>query len=126
MDFFSDRHQAPSPRWTEVAEAASRSNASQDHEAELIKLRERIRELEDSVDEYEALLAELPEMFERKFQQRLEPLLERYRLLADAEDLHEAPAPLPEQPLKRISRHWAWPKVRQLDGTSDNDTCSAA
>ena len=46
-------------------------------------LRQRNRELEEQVRCYEDLLNELPELFERKFQQRLEPLLERYRLLAE-------------------------------------------
>jgi hypothetical protein len=31
----------------------------------------------------EQLLRDLPSIFERKFQQRLQPLLERYRLLAE-------------------------------------------
>ena len=43
--------------------------------------------------DYEVLLEELPDLFERKFQQRLEPLLERYRLLARAQQLLESPAP---------------------------------
>ena len=54
-------------------------------------LRSRLNELEQQVRDYETLLSELPELFERKFQQRLEPLLERYRLLAQAQHLMAAP-----------------------------------
>lgn len=48
------------------------------------QMKKRIQDLETQLEDYEALLAELPDLFERKFQQRLEPLLERYRLLAEA------------------------------------------
>ena len=54
-------------------------------------LKARVNELEQQVRDYEALLSELPDLFERKFQQRLEPLLERYRLLAQAQQLMAAP-----------------------------------
>ena len=54
-------------------------------------LKIRVHELEEQVRDYEALLSELPDLFERKFQQRLEPLLERYRLLAQAQHLMAAP-----------------------------------
>ena len=54
-------------------------------------LRARVNELEQQVRDYETLLSELPDLFERKFQQRLEPLLERYRLLAQAQHLMAAP-----------------------------------
>ena len=54
-------------------------------------LKVRVHELEEQVRDYEALLSELPDLFERKFQQRLEPLLERYRLLAQAQQLKAAP-----------------------------------
>jgi hypothetical protein len=50
-----------------------------------------VNELEQQVRDYETLLSELPDLFERKFQQRLEPLLERYRLLAQAQQLMAAP-----------------------------------
>ena len=36
--------------------------------------------------EYEALLKELPDIFERKFQQRLIPLLEHYRLITHTQN----------------------------------------
>ena len=58
---------------------------------DLEALKARVHELEEQVRDYEALLSELPDLFERKFQQRLEPLLERYRLLAQAQQLREAP-----------------------------------
>ena len=54
-------------------------------------LRHRVNELEQQVRDYETLISELPDLFERKFQQRLEPLLERYRLLAQAQQLNAAP-----------------------------------
>ena len=58
---------------------------------DLESLKARVHELEEQVRDYEALLSELPDLFERKFQQRLEPLLERYRLLAQAQQLMAAP-----------------------------------
>ena len=54
-------------------------------------LKQRVADLEQTVKDYETLLEELPDLFERKFQQRLEPLLERYRLLAKAQHLLDAP-----------------------------------
>ena len=78
------RHQAPEPDWTQQADAR--------HDVEL--LRQRNRELEEQVRSYEALLNELPELFERKFQQRLEPLLERYRLLAERASDAQAGKPI--------------------------------
>ena len=74
MNPLDQQHQAPEPQWTQPVEPADQSS---------IYLR-RIAELEQQVETYEALLDELPDLFERKFQQRLEPLIERYRLLADA------------------------------------------
>ena len=49
-------------------------------------LQRRIDELADQIKAYERLLDELPELFERKFQQRLEPLVERYQLLVQQLD----------------------------------------
>ena len=72
MNPLDQQHQAPEPQWTQPVEPADPSN---------VYLR-RIAELEQQVETYEALLEELPDLFERKFQQRLEPLIERYRLLA--------------------------------------------
>ena len=56
------------------------------------------------IEGYESLLSELPELFERKFHQRLEPLMERYRLLARAQQMLVEPAlPLIEEPSQRLS-----------------------
>ena len=49
-------------------------------------LKKRISELEGEIEAYNELLAELPDVFERRFQQRLEPLMERYQLLAEQVD----------------------------------------
>ena len=69
------------------------------HDDDIDVLRARIEELEQIVDSYESLLSDLPELFERKFQQRLEPLMERYRLLARAQQILGEPAlPLIEEP----------------------------
>ena len=46
----------------------------------------RIAKLDGEIKSYEDLLAELPDVFERRFQQRLEPLMERYQLLAKQVD----------------------------------------
>ncbi|WP_226413650.1 hypothetical protein [Synechococcus sp. MU1642] len=46
-------------------------------------LKKRISELEGEIKVHNELLAELPDIFERRFQQRLEPLMERYQLLAE-------------------------------------------
>ena len=59
MDFFDAQHQAPSPQWAQMTEAAARTKPNDD-EAELIRLREQVQELEATVADYEALLAELP------------------------------------------------------------------
>ena len=69
-----------------------------------------MNELERQVRDYETLLGELPDLFERKFQQRLEPLLERYRLLAQAQQLKAAPpeaeiVPLPLRADRKGQRH---------------------
>ena len=89
-------HQAPVPLWSTTPEA---NCADQGNESECDALRERINELERIVADYESLLSELPELFERKFQQRLDPLMERYRLLARAQQLLDEPGlPLIEEP----------------------------
>jgi len=97
----------------------------QSSQAELARAQAQIADLE-------ALLSELPEIFERKFQQRLEPLLERQQhLLEDnarlRQELHSlSPAPsagagwlLPAQ------REGEAPKVRPL-WPKDSDAASAA
>ena len=57
---------------------------------------QRIEELEQQVAAYDALLNELPDLFERKFQERLAPILERYQLLLEQQKTStpEADTPL--------------------------------
>ena len=56
-------------------------------DAEVIRLlTQRISDLEGEIEAYNELLAELPDVFERRFQKRLEPLMERYQLLAEQVD----------------------------------------
>ena len=92
-------HQAPLPLWSPRPEEAQ---ADPGDELEVDALRARIDELESVVADYEALLNELPELFERKFQQRLDPLMERYRLLARAQQLLGEPAPEDHHALAEI------------------------
>ena len=93
-------HQAPLPLWDLSPEPVQADpHQADDNDA----LRARIAELEQMVEHYEALLNELPDLFERKFQQRLEPLMERYRLLARAQQILGEPAlPLIEEPTKPL------------------------
>ena len=89
-------HQAPLPLWNPSLDVVQ---ADREHEHETDALRARIAELEQMIEGYESLLSELPELFERKFQQRLDPLMERYRLLARAQQMLGEPAlPLIEEP----------------------------
>ena len=94
-------HQAPLPLWNPSMDVVQ---AKREHEYESDALRARIAELEQMIEGYESLLSELPELFERKFQQRLEPLMERYRLLARAQQMLGEPAlPLIEEPSQPLS-----------------------
>ena len=94
-------HQAPLPLWNPSMDVVQ---AERGHEYESDALRARIAELEQMIEGYESLLSELPELFERKFQQRLEPLMERYRLLARAQQMLGEPAlPLIEEPSQPLS-----------------------
>lgn len=94
-------HQAPLPLWNPSPEVME---ADREHEQQTDVLRARIAELEQMIEGYETLLSELPELFERKFQQRLEPLMERYRLLARAQQMLGEPAlPLIEEPSQPLS-----------------------
>ena len=96
MQFQDAEHQAPLPLWDTTTEVI-RTDPESDFEIDV--LRARIDELERIVADYESLLSELPELFERKFQQRLDPLMERYRLLARAQQMLDEPAlPLIEEP----------------------------
>ena len=95
MQSQSSSHQAPKPIWS-VPDGVLSHDLEDDQEIDA--LRARIGELEQVIHDYEVLLEALPDLFERKFQQRLEPLMERYRLLARAQQLmSEADLPLIEQ-----------------------------
>ena len=83
MDPKHDQPQPTDPVWNE-----------RHGDAEAIRLLEnRITELEGEIEAYNDLLAELPEVFERRFQQRLEPLMERYQLLAEQVDQEQIERP---------------------------------
>ena len=82
-------HQAPVPIWRPKPDAVE---AETSEDLTISGLKQRIADLEQTVSDYEVLLKELPDMFERKFPQRLEPLLERYRLLARAQQLLDSTA----------------------------------
>ena len=90
MDQSPDNYQAPEPAWNE-----------RHGDVEVIRLlKSRIVELEAENKAYQDLLADLPDLFERKFQRRLEPLMERYRLLAEQVNAAEINASEPaQQPL---------------------------
>ena len=96
MQFPDAEHQAPLPLWNPSPKLVP---VDPPHDDDIDVLRARIEELEQIVESYESLLSDLPELFERKFQQRLEPLMERYRLLARAQQILGEPAlPLIEEP----------------------------
>ena len=83
MDSRHDQTQFTDPVWNE-----------RHGDAEVIRLlKSRIKELEAELAAYDDLLAELPDVFERRFQQRLEPLMERYRLLAERVDPAQSERP---------------------------------
>ena len=68
-------------------------------DAEVIRLlKKRISELEGEIKVHNELLAELPDIFERRFQQRLEPLMERYQLLAEQVDQEQIERSQPALP----------------------------
>jgi len=64
-------------------------------------LEQRIEELEQQVAAYDALLNELPDLFERKFQERLAPILERYQLLSEQQTKN---APAADTPLLQSTK----------------------
>ena len=125
MDPQDPSHQAPVPLWHPQPDAVEADTAE---DAAISVLKERIAELEQTVHDYELLLKELPELFERKFQQRLEPLLERYRLLARAQQLLESPTPeLPAEPNNNEQRSqlFRW-RSEQRSGRRQADLDAAA
>ena len=76
MDSKHEQPQPTEPVWNE-----------RHGDAEVIRLlKKRISEHEAEIKAYNELLAELPDVFERRFQQRLAPLMERYQLLAEQVD----------------------------------------
>ena len=88
MDSKRDQPQSTEPVWNE-----------RHGDAEVIRLlKQRISELEGEIEAYNKLLAELPDVFERRFQQRLEPLMERYQLLAEQIDQDQIERPRPALP----------------------------
>ena len=88
MDPKHDQPQPTDPVWNE-----------RHGDAEVIRLlKNRITELEGEIKAYNDLLVELPEVFERRFQQRLEPLMERYQLLAEQVDQEKIERPKPALP----------------------------
>ena len=88
MDSKHDQPQLTEPVWNE-----------RHGDAEVIRLlKKRISELEGEIKAYNELLAELPDVFERRFQQRLEPLMERYQLLAEQVDQEQIERSQPALP----------------------------
>ena len=73
MDPTHSESQAAEQQWLEPASPTNHDKF----------LEQRIEELEQQVAAYDALLNELPDLFERKFQERLAPILERYQLLSE-------------------------------------------
>jgi uncharacterized coiled-coil protein SlyX len=69
MDPTHSESQAAEQQWLEPASPTNHDKF----------LEQRIEELEQQVAAYDALLNELPDLFERKFQERLAPILERYQ-----------------------------------------------
>ena len=89
-----------------LSAAEAKDSDSSDPGPELLRLQlalaaaeRQLAEARLQISELEALLEEIPEIFERKFEQRLQPVLERQeRLLEDNSELRQqiqrlAPAP---------------------------------
>ena len=83
--------QASEPQWLEPPTSTTQDKF----------LDQRIEELEQQVAAYDALLNELPELFERKFQERLAPILERYQLLSEQQKKNVT---TPETPLLQSTK----------------------
>ena len=91
MDPIHSHAQASEPQWLEPPTSTNQDKF----------LDQRIEELEQQVAAYDALLNELPELFERKFQERLAPILERYQLLSEQQKQNVT---TPETPLLQSTK----------------------
>ena len=85
MDSTHPDAQASQPQWLEPPTSTTQDKF----------LDQRIEELEQQVAAYDALLNELPDLFERKFQERLAPILERYQLLSEQQKKNATTAETP-------------------------------
>ena len=85
MDPIHSHSQASEPQWLEPPTSTNQDKF----------LDQRIEELEQQVAAYDALLNELPDLFERKFQERLAPILERYQLLSEQQKKNATTAETP-------------------------------
>ena len=85
MDPTHCESQAPEQQWLEPSVPTKHDKF----------LEQRIEELEQQVAAYDALLNELPDLFERKFQERLAPILERYQLLSEQQTKNAAATDTP-------------------------------
>ena len=85
MDPTHSESQAAEQQWLEPASPTNHD----------LFLEQCIEELEQQVAAYDALLNELPDLFERKFQERLAPILERYQLLSEQQTKNEPAADTP-------------------------------
>ncbi|QEY32595.1 hypothetical protein EVJ50_10555 [Synechococcus sp. RSCCF101] len=111
-------------------------------EGECLRLRRELEASQSRLLEMESLLSDLPGIFERKFQQRLQPLLQQQRLIA-AQQQQERPLLTPaaavslEQPvlrprtrersaertpqLQRLrERLWGWNRRHEFDDEDDS------
>ena len=91
MDPTHSESQASEQQWLEPASPTNHDKF----------LEQRIEELEQQVAAYDALLNELPDLFERKFQERLAPILERYQLLSEQQTKN---APATDTPLLQSTK----------------------
>ena len=91
MDPTHSESQAAEQQWLDPASSTNHDKF----------LEQRIEELEQQVAAYDALLNELPDLFERKFQERLAPILERYQLLSEQQTKN---APATDTPLLQSTK----------------------
>jgi len=90
----------PQPQWGSAAEAVfhwnQRNQRQEQLEQELQATRDQLEALQD-------LLNDLPEIFERKFQGRLQPILEQqHRLLQDNASLRQQLALQPQEQQRQL------------------------